>query len=76
MAQVVARSHDINKKLFLFCNFHHSFESRPKDLGYWMGYKITKAYYTKATDKTKAIQEILNIKDFTSFLADSGYNGE
>ena len=51
-------------------------KSRPKDLGYWVGYKITKAYYNKAEDKTKAIQEILNIKDFKSFLANSGYNGE
>ena len=51
-------------------------KSRPKDLGYWVGYKITKAYYDKAEGKTKAIQEILNIKDFNSFLANSGYNGE
>ena len=51
-------------------------KSRPKDLGYWIGYKITRAYYTNAVDKIKAIQEILNIKDFNSFLADSKYNGE
>ena len=51
-------------------------KSRPKDLGYWIGYKITKAFYDKAEDKTKAIQEILNIKDFNSFLTNSGYNGE
>ncbi|HEU5165281.1 MAG TPA: DUF2268 domain-containing putative Zn-dependent protease [Chitinophagaceae bacterium] len=51
-------------------------KSRPKGLGYWVGYKITKAYYDKAKDKTKAIQEILNIKDFNSFLSNSGYNGE
>ena len=51
-------------------------KSRPKDLGYWIGYKITRAYYTNAVDKIKAIQEILKIKDFNSFLADSKYNGE
>jgi hypothetical protein len=51
-------------------------KSRPKDLGYWMGYKITKAYYNKADDKKKAIKDILNIKDFNSFLTNSGYNGE
>ena len=51
-------------------------KSRPKDLGYWIGYKIARAYYTNAVDKIKAIQEILNIKDFNSFLADSKYNGE
>jgi uncharacterized protein YjaZ len=50
-------------------------KSRPKDLGYWMGYKITKAYYDKASDKSKAITDILTIQDFKKFLADSGYVG-
>jgi len=48
---------------------------RPADLGYWMGFVITRAYYQKATDKQKAIAEILNIRDFKAFLAASGYNG-
>lgn len=46
---------------------------RPNDLGYWMGYKIVKAYYDKAADKKKAIDEILHIRDFNQFLAASGY---
>jgi Domain of unknown function (DUF4932)/Predicted Zn-dependent protease (DUF2268) len=50
-------------------------KSIPKDLGYWMGYKITKAYYDKAADKSKAIKEMLTIQDFKKFLADSGYVG-
>jgi hypothetical protein len=43
-----------------------------------MGYKITKAYYDKARNKKKAIQEILNIKPdgFYDFLIKSGYAGE
>ncbi|MEJ2882306.1 gliding motility protein GldB-related protein [Pedobacter sp. GR22-6] len=45
----------------------------PPDLGYWIGYKITEAYYNKATDKKKAISDILHIKDFYQFLSDSGY---
>lgn len=45
----------------------------PPDLGYWIGYKITEAYYDKATDKKKAISDILHIKDFYQFLGDSGY---
>jgi uncharacterized protein YjaZ len=45
----------------------------PPDLGYWIGYKITEAYYNKALDKHKAISDILNIKDFDKFLSDSGY---
>lgn len=48
-------------------------EGRPNDLGYWMGYKIVKSYYDRATDKRQAIREILDIKDFDAFLAKSGY---
>jgi uncharacterized protein YjaZ len=48
-------------------------EGRPNDLGYWMGYKICKAYYDKAADKKQAIAEILNIKDAKQFLEASGY---
>ncbi len=46
---------------------------RPNDLGYWMGYKISKAYYDQAPDKEKAIDDILHIKDFKAFLEKSGY---
>jgi hypothetical protein len=48
-------------------------KSRPKDLGYWMGYKIVKAYYDKAQDKSQAVHDILNITDFNEFLKKSGY---
>jgi hypothetical protein len=48
-------------------------EDRPNDLGYWIGYKITKSYYSKIDDKKKAIHEILNIKNFNDFLKKSGY---
>lgn len=48
---------------------------RPPDLGYWMGYRITKAYYENAPDKQQAIREILSIRDFDAFLAASGYSG-
>ena len=48
-------------------------KSRPNDLGYWMGYKICKAYYNKAMDKQQAIDDILNVRDYEQFLAESGY---
>jgi len=48
-------------------------KGRPKDLGYWIGYKICKAFYSKTTDKNVAISEILNIKDFNKFLVKSEY---
>jgi hypothetical protein len=51
-------------------------KSRPKDLGYWMGYKICKSYYEKASDKQQAIHDILNIQDFKKFIELSEFNGE
>jgi len=46
---------------------------RPNDLGYWMGYKITKSYYDNAADKKQAIADILTIKNFKKFLEESRY---
>jgi len=49
-------------------------EDEPADLGYWIGYKITEAYYERSQDKSAAVREILAIKDFPAFLAESGYD--
>ena len=48
-------------------------KGRPNDLGYWMGYKITKSYYDQMKDKKAAMYRIMHIKDFKKFLADSKY---
>lgn len=48
-------------------------DDRPKDLGYWIGYKITEAYFQKQVDKRQAINSILNIKNPMAFLQESGY---
>ncbi|MDN3693466.1 DUF2268 domain-containing putative Zn-dependent protease [Chryseobacterium tructae] len=48
-------------------------DDRPNDLGYWMGYKISEAYFNKQTDKHKAIRDILNISDPLLFLKESGF---
>lgn len=45
---------------------------KPADLGYWVGYFVCKAYYDQASDKKKAVYEMLNIKDYRAFLAKSG----
>lgn len=50
-------------------------DDRPADMGYYIGYMVTRAYYEKSADKRKAIREILTIKDCRKFLIDSGYNG-
>jgi len=46
---------------------------RPADLGYWMGYKISKAYYDRMSDKHAAVKEILLHTDAKAFLAASAY---
>lgn len=48
-------------------------DDRPNDLGYWMGYKITEAYFFKQEDKLKAIQDILLLDDHKAFLKESGF---
>ncbi|MGG5207418.1 DUF2268 domain-containing putative Zn-dependent protease [Chryseobacterium sp. MIQD13] len=48
-------------------------DDRPNDLGYWMGYKISEAYFNKQSDKHKAIHDILNMEDPLLFLKESGF---
>jgi hypothetical protein len=43
------------------------------DIGYWVGYRIVKSYYQRATDKQAAIREIIEMKDPKAFLAKSGW---
>jgi hypothetical protein len=43
------------------------------DLGYWVGYRIVRAYYDNAADKRQAIRDILEMTDAHAFLAASGW---
>jgi predicted Zn-dependent protease DUF2268 len=43
------------------------------DVGYWVGYRIVKAYYQRAVDKQQALREILELSDPHAFLAKSGW---
>ena len=47
-------------------------KDRPADLGYYVGYLITRSYYQNAKDKRKAVHEILNIQDARAFYEASG----
>ena len=47
---------------------------QPGDLGYWVGYRIAKAYYRRAPDKRRAFREILEMRDAGAFLAASGWH--
>jgi hypothetical protein len=46
---------------------------KPGDLGYWVGYRIVKAYYVHSADKRVALREILQMTDPKAFLAKSGW---
>lgn len=50
-----------------------SSQGRPGDLGYFMGYRISTAYYARVKNKKQAVREILNIQNFGEFLKASGY---
>jgi hypothetical protein len=48
---------------------------KPGDLGYWVGYRIAKAYYANAVDKKQAISDLLNVDNdnAAAFLKRSGW---
>jgi hypothetical protein len=49
---------------------------RPRDVGYFLGYRIVRAFYERAEDKQDAIRRIMSISDYPAFLARSGYRGD
>jgi hypothetical protein len=61
------------KDLSLWMYNSFKIKDRPGDLGYYMGYKISKEYYRNAKAKKPAINDILNIKDFNAFFEKSRY---
>jgi len=50
-----------------------SIENRPHDLGYALGYLISKSYYNNAKDKRKALESLLTTNDMRSILEASDY---
>lgn len=52
---------------------YNSTPDEPADLGYWVGYRIVKAYYQQDDDKHQALREIFGITDPRAFLAKSGW---
>ncbi len=49
---------------------------KPGDLGYWVGYRIVRAYLHNAPDKRVALREILQMTDARAFLSRSGWSPE
>jgi hypothetical protein len=52
---------------------HPGTAEHPADLGYWIGYRITKSYYRKAKDKRQALRDIIELRDPKVLLANSGW---
>lgn len=51
----------------------NSTHDKPGDLGYWIGYRVAKAYYQNAIDKRAALRELLEMTDAKALLAKSGW---
>jgi predicted Zn-dependent protease DUF2268 len=52
---------------------YNSTLEKPGDLGYWVGWRIVKAYYEHAADKRQAFREILEMTDPHVILSKSGW---
>jgi hypothetical protein len=46
---------------------------RPGDVGYWVGYRIAKAYYARAKNKRQAFEDLIRLNDSKAILAASGW---
>ncbi len=62
-----------NASYWLYNNYD---SNRPRDLGYWMGFKICENYYNISSDKSKAAYNIMNITDPDAFLNLSKYDSK
>lgn len=50
-----------------------SITDRPHDLGYTLGYLISKSYYARQKDKRRAVYDLLNTHDMESIIKGSDY---
>lgn len=53
--------------------YNADIEDRPYDLGYTMGYLISKSFYENQEDKKQAVYELLNTDDFSAIIKGSEY---
>ena len=52
----------------------NTFKDKPGDLGYFIGYEITKEYYNNAKDKKQAVVDIIGMSNPIQFLDKSKYD--
>jgi uncharacterized protein YjaZ len=67
--------HSRDHSAWLYNGRGQNSSGRPPDLGYWIGYRIAKAYYERSPDKRTAVHELLTTHDFDALVAASGYRG-
>ena len=48
-------------------------DDRPADLGYFLGYRVVRAYYARAADPAQAVRAIMELRDYSAFLEQSAY---
>lgn len=53
--------------------YNGDIEDRPNDLGYAVGYLISKSFYERHPDKKQAVKELLTTNDYTRILRGSRY---
>lgn len=66
--------HDLQEKNDSDWFYNAETEDFPRDMGYYVGYKICQSYYQNAQDKKKAIKEIVELNNHESFLKESKYD--
>jgi hypothetical protein len=59
-----------------FYNYGKAPEGWPFEAGYWVGSRIARAYFEKASDKQKALRDLIEAKDPQAILSASGYQGK
>jgi uncharacterized protein YjaZ len=55
--------------------YNYNQKNLPPDLGYFIGFKICEKYYNESSNKMKAIEFILNGKNYAKMIKQSHYNG-
>ena len=53
--------------------YNYNSKDRPVDIGYTLGYLISKSYYEKSDDKKMAVHNLLNTNNFKEIIAQSEY---
>lgn len=53
--------------------FDNTTEEEPGQLGYWVGYRVARAYYQNSADKGAAVAEMIELSDAHAFLERSGW---